>query len=269
MATLSHGSTEILACDLDNTQGSTSGSWTSVRSCPLLKPGTSLAGPERRIAGRSGFTLIELLVVIAIIGILASMLLPALSRAKERARRTKCASNLRQVGIALQIYGSENNERLPNYPMRGNGWLWDLPLKTADIISDSGAHRSILYCPSSSVRDVDLWWEFSTVNRVTGYIWLIEREGPPPLPEESGRYVKTLQVPEPSSTAIAFDWVLSEGENNFTRVPASTVPYIRTSHLVDDRPAGGNFLYVDSSVSWRGFEKMDRRFGNSSRMIWW
>lgn len=68
---------------------------------------------ERRTAGARGFTLIELLVVIAIIGILASLLLPSLAGAKERARITTCINNLRQMAIAIRVYMSDHGEHFP------------------------------------------------------------------------------------------------------------------------------------------------------------
>src|SRR2546427_3316964 len=64
-------------------------------------------------SSHQGFPLIELLVVIAIIAILASLLLPALTRAKESTQITKCLSNLHQIGLGLHMYADDNNDTLP------------------------------------------------------------------------------------------------------------------------------------------------------------
>jgi len=95
------------------------------------------------------FTLIELLVVIAIIGILAAMLMPVLSRGKERGRTTACLSNLHQIGVALQIYIDENNGRLPFMEDRSTNSMTTNIYPSVDIVLTNHLGSSkILRCPS-------------------------------------------------------------------------------------------------------------------------
>jgi len=96
----------------------------------------------RREGSQAGFTLIELLVVVAIIGLLVAILIPALSAARELARRSTCASNAHQMGLALTLYGIDRK----HYPAHHSGSLATWPGR---LLRYAQGQNEIFWCPSS------------------------------------------------------------------------------------------------------------------------
>ncbi len=197
-----------------------------------------------------GFTLIELLIVIAIIAVLLTLLVPALQQAKNQARITLCASNLRHIGTTLWQYSTDphNNGKLP---LNQNGsWLWDVAYTTTDLVIKAGGEPDTFYCPCDYSKRPELFimWDFGQQHlgspywdgnvspstrvgrypepqdpalrrecfRVTSYFWLLDMEGGRPadiIGEPHREFLRSTSVPYPEEVEMVTDATLSNLDN--------------------------------------------------------
>ncbi len=235
------------------------------------------------MARRGAFTLVELLAILAVLALLVAVRLPALAKATQRTQRVQCASNLRQVSLAVQISAGESNDKLP--PVPDSSWAWDLPVSVADVLGAYGATRHFLYCPAYPEHD-DEGWSYSPTFHVIGYATTFPgstmvrstNQNATLAPQSIRFVIITFPPPLASQRPLLADATISYYNNekdrvgnNYAGIRGGWSGSQRSPHLNKGEPhlpTGGNVAMLDGHVEWRDFAAMHVRT-TSGPYFWW